>query len=192
MKMLIHTCCAPCLTFPLGDLRAKTREMLVFYYNPNIQPFQEYKLRRDCLREYCAQQAVGFVEGRYDFERFYQDVVFRESSRCTICYRLRLTEAAKYAKHGRFDCFTTSLLVSPYQKHDMLVEIGESVGSQYSVPFFYKDFRKGWRQAVSLARQLNLYRQKYCGCLYSEKERFYKQSDWTDTKLPEKRVEERS
>ena len=171
----MHTCCAPCLTFPLLELRSQAADVVVYYYNPNIQPFQEYKRRRDCLEEYCSAEAVTFIEARYDFERFYQAVVFKESSRCEICYTLRLTEAAKYAAKEDFDCFTTTLLVSPYQKHDLLVEIGKATGDRYGVPFRYSDFRRGWAQTRALSRELDLYRQKYCGCLYSEKERFCKE-----------------
>ncbi len=171
MKILIHTCCAPCLTYPLQELKGK--ESLVFFYNPNIQPYLEYELRRDCLEKYCRDQDVGFVEGSYDIDRFFQDVVFREHVRCHMCYRLRLTEAAKYAKHGGFDAFTTTLLVSPYQKHDLICDIGKSIGEKYRVPFFYQDFRPGWKETISISRELGFYRQKYCGCLYSERERFH-------------------
>ena len=172
MKILIHACCAPCLTYPLRELRTKSSEILVLCYNPNVQPFLEYELRRDCLTKYCEKQGVTFVEGSYDFERFFQDVVFREQVRCSICYKLRLTEAAKYARQGNFDYFTTTLLVSPYQEHEMLRDIGQSIGQQYGVPFLYQEFRSGWRHTISVSSELGLYRQKYCGCLYSEKERY--------------------
>jgi len=172
MKILIHACCAPCLTYPLQEL--EDAETLIFFYNPNIQPYVEYELRRDCLEKYCQGQGVGFVEGSYDIDRFFQDVVFREHVRCHICYRLRLSEAAKYAKHGGFDAFTTTLLVSPYQKHDVIRDLGNSIGEKCGVPFFYRDFRLGWRDTISISREHGLYRQKYCGCLYSERERFHK------------------
>jgi len=172
MKILVHTCCAPCLTFPLQEL--KNSEVLIFFYNPNIQPFTEYELRRDCLEKYCQSQSVKFVEGAYDIDRFFQDVVFREDVRCSICYKLRLAEAAKYAKRGDFDFFTTTLLVSPYQKHDVIRDLGQSTGEKYSVPFLYRDFRKGWKETISISLEIGLYRQRYCGCVYSERERFHK------------------
>lgn len=172
MKVLIHTCCAPCLTFPLSKLEVASTT--VFFHNPNIQPYSEYKLRRDCLRQYCESQQVSFIEGTYDLEKFFREVVFREEVRCSICYQLRLAEAAKYARQGKFDFFTTTLLVSPYQKHETIRDLGRTVGKRYGVPFLYCDFRKGWNETISISRQLGLYRQKYCGCVYSERERFDK------------------
>lgn len=172
MQVLIHACCAPCLTFPLGEL--KDTDTLVLFYNPNIQPYTEYELRKDCLQQYCSSQNVRFVEGTFDMDRFFQEVVFREHARCSMCYSLRLTEAAKYAKKGYFDFFTTTLLVSPYQKHDLLREMGQMVSEKYGVKFLYRDFRKGWKESISISHKLGLYRQKYCGCVYSERERFDK------------------
>jgi predicted adenine nucleotide alpha hydrolase (AANH) superfamily ATPase len=152
----------------------KNSEVLIFFYNPNIQPYTEYELRRDCLEKYCQSQGVKFVEGSYDIDRFFQDVVFREHVRCSICYKLRLTEAVKYAKRGDFDFFTTTLLVSPYQKHNVIRDLGQSIGEKYGVPFLYRDFREGWKETISISLELGLYRQRYCGCVYSERERFHK------------------
>lgn len=188
MKILIHACCGPCLIFPLQELESGNSEILIFFYNPNIQPYVEYETRRDSLVQYCEMHNVDCIEGPYDIDRFFQDVVFREHVRCSICYRLRLTEAAKYARRGNFDFFTTTLLVSPYQKHDLIRDLGESIGQKYGVPFLYRDFRKGWEATVSMSRELGLYRQKYCGCVYSEKERFHKE----DKKKGDKKSHQRA
>jgi predicted adenine nucleotide alpha hydrolase (AANH) superfamily ATPase len=112
------------------------------------------------------------IEGPYDMERFVRDVALSDELRCSICYRIRLSAAADYAKSEGYDAFTTTLLVSPYQKHEILREIGEAVASECGIPFVYKDFRSGWKESVEISRKLGLYRQKYCGCIYSERERF--------------------
>lgn len=174
MKLLVHTCCAPCLTFPSEKLKVNNWDITVFFFNPNIHPYTEYKLRRDCLEDYCSAKGIRFVESSYDIDSFFQKVVFREHARCSMCYNLRLAEAAKVAKSGKYDSFTTTLLVSPYQKHEMIHEIGNSVGGKYDIPFYYYDFRKGWKQTIAASKELGLYRQKYCGCIYSENERFNK------------------
>lgn len=172
--MLVHTCCAPCLTFPFLELSSKASEIFIYFYNPNIQPYAEYKLRRDCLEQYCQRQGIELIEGSYDFERFFQYITLSESLRCSVCYELRLSEAAKYARNANFDRFTTTLLVSPYQEHQIIRNVGEAIGKKYGIEFYYRDFRNGWKQTISISRELSLYRQKYCGCLYSERERFYK------------------
>lgn len=179
MKVLVHTCCAPCLTYPLRELQSDESEVVSFFYNPNIQPYLEYERRRDCAAHYCEGQGISFIESNYEMERYFRDVAYREEMRCSICYSLRLTETAKYAKKGNFDAFTTTMLVSPYQKHDLINELGHSIGSEYEVSFYYKDFRKGWKDTISISREHNLYRQKYCGCVYSEKERYHKDNKAT-------------
>jgi len=180
MKVLIHTCCAPCLTYPLEKLRSDKSDVSSFFYNPNIHPYLEYKRRRDCAGQYCEVLGVEFIEGNYEMERYFRDIAYKENMRCSICYSLRLIETAKYAKKGNYDAFTTTMLVSPYQKHDLIDEIGRSIGTEYGIQFLYQDFRKGWKDAISISRENNLYRQKYCGCVYSEKERYYKSNKKND------------
>lgn len=174
MKVLVHTCCAPCLTDPLRKLQSDKLEVASFFYNPNIHPYLEYERRKDCAEQYCQAQGIDFIEANYEMERYFQDIVHKENVRCSACYKLRLTKAAKYAKENNFDAFTSTMLVSPYQKHDLINELGQSIGSEYKVPFLYKDFRKGWKDTISISRDCGLYRQKYCGCVYSEKERYCK------------------
>jgi len=112
----------------------------------------------------------------YDLEGFIQNAVFRESDRCSYCYHDRLRSTALIAKRGKFNFFTTTLLYSKFQKHDMIKSIGESIGKSVGIPFYYQDFRKGWKEGMEESKQLELYRQQYCGCIYSEKERFYKEN----------------
>jgi hypothetical protein len=175
MKLLLHICCAPCAIYPLQVLREEGMEVHGFFYNPNIHPYQEFQLRLLALQEYAPAVSLPLrVDGRYDVEEFLRLVVFREAERCRFCYVMRLQAAALAARQGKFDAFTATLLYSRYQKHDLIREIGEQIGHEVGVPFYYADFRPGWQEGISQSRQLGLYRQQYCGCLYSEKERFYK------------------
>ena len=112
------------------------------------------------------------IREKYDIEEYFRRVAFRESERCAACHHLRLDKAARSATEGGFDAFTTSLLVSPYQKHDLIRDIGRSVGIEHGVEFYYEDFRPGWPKTHEMSSEMDLYRQKYCGCIFSERERF--------------------
>jgi predicted adenine nucleotide alpha hydrolase (AANH) superfamily ATPase len=176
MKMLLHTCCGPCSIYPIEYLKEKGMEIQGYFYNPNIHPYTEYVKRRDTLLEYAAGIGIPVIcEEDYPMEEFIRKVVHRESERCRECYAMRLEETAKAAKGGGFDSFTTTLLVSPYQKHELIRTIGEEYGQKYGVPFYYVDFRPGYRKATARSRELGMYRQKFCGCIYSEKERYFHQ-----------------
>ena len=146
-----------------------------FFYRYNIQPYMECIRRQEALQSYAETIDLGVIyqEG-YDLEGFIQNVVFRESKRCSYCYHERLKSTALMAKRGKFEYFTTTLLYSKFQKHDEVKSIGESIGKSVGVPFYYHDFRVGWKEGVEESKRLKLYRQQYCGCIYSEKERYYK------------------
>jgi len=175
MKMLLHICCGPCAVFPVGALRSDGVEVTGFFYRHNIHPYSECLRREETLRSYAAGIGLPVVyqEG-YELEGFLRKMVFREDQRCIICYRERLQAAARHAREGRLDCYSTTLLYSRHQKHDIVRDIGESIGRSTGVPFHYRDFRSGWNQGVEESRRLGLYRQQYCGCIYSEKERFFR------------------
>jgi len=173
MKVLLHICCANCLIYPFRVLKTEGREIRGFFYNPNIHPYQEYKKRKECLKNYAQMIDLPMIWGKdYELEKFIQAVVFREHKRCEICYYLRLEETAKVAKENNFDAFTTTLLYSKYQKFDSIIEIGRSLGEKYNLMFLEKDFREGWKEGIQESKRLGLYRQQYCGCIYSEKERY--------------------
>ncbi|MFH1905087.1 MAG: epoxyqueuosine reductase QueH [bacterium] len=173
MKLLLHTCCAPCLTYPYKILSEHGMQVSAFFYNPNIHPFTEYTKRLNCLKDYTEEKGVKLImKDDYAIEEFLKQVVFRENNRCSICYEIRLAETAKTAKSEKFDAFSTTMLISPYQKHESIRSIGESVAAEFGISFFYKDFREGYRESVSLSKGAGLYRQQYCGCIYSEKERY--------------------
>lgn len=175
MKLLLHTCCAPCSVYCIDSLREEGIEPDVYWYNPNIHPYMEYKARRDCLKEYTKQiQVKAIFEEDYGLVPFCQKVSKHLEARCQMyCYPVRLEQTAKYAKEHGYDAFSTTLLVSPYQKHDIIREIGERVAEKYGLTFLYRDFRVGFRQGQAKARSWGLYMQKYCGCIFSEEMRYY-------------------
>jgi epoxyqueuosine reductase len=173
----MHCCCAPCSIYPLKYLRQEGAEVMGFFYRHNIHPWTECQRREETLREYSEkiELPVIFQKG-YDIETFLQNAAFREANRCHYCYHDRLKTTALLAKRGRFDYFTSSLLYSKFQQHEVIKAMGEAIGKSLGLPFFYHDFREGWKEGIDASKQLNLYRQPYCGCIYSEKERFYKVS----------------
>jgi len=146
-----------------------------FFYRHNIHPYTECLKRQETVQSYArdVDLRVIYQEG-YDLEGFIQNVVYREEDRCNYCYHDRLRTTALLAKRGKFDYFSTTLLYSKFQKHDRVKSIGESVGRATGVPFFYEDFRTGWKDGVKTSRDMEMYRQPYCGCIYSEKERYYR------------------
>lgn len=173
MRVLIHICCANCLIYPLKVLQGEGYEVMGFFYNPNIHPYQEYQRRRGAVKEYEEKARFKVIyRDDYDLEEFLRGVVFREHERCRFCHRLRLEATAHAAKHGKFDAFTSTLLHSRHQNHELIREIGEAVGTQQGVQFLYRDFRNGWHEGIEASKTLGLYRQNYCGCIYSEKERY--------------------
>jgi len=173
-KVLLHLCCAPCTIYPLGVLREEGHEVYGHFYNPNIHPFSENKRRLDTVDTYAGGEKLGVTrENAYPLEEFLRQVVFREEDRCRHCYRLRLAGTARMAKKGGFAAFTTTLLYSRFQKHDLIRSIGDAVAAAEGIPFLYRDFREGWSEGVRISKKLGMYRQQYCGCIYSERDRFY-------------------
>jgi predicted adenine nucleotide alpha hydrolase (AANH) superfamily ATPase len=156
-------------------LREQNLDVMGYFYRNNIHPYTECLKRQETLESYAKQidLRVIYQEG-YDLNGFIRNVVFRESNRCSYCYHERLRATALVAKHGKFDYFSTTLLYSKFQKHNTIRSIGESVSSNVGVPFYYHDFRVGWKNGIEESKRIGLYRQQYCGCIYSEKERYFK------------------
>lgn len=172
-KVLLHICCGPCATYPVPVLREQGYMVMGYFYNPNIHPYTEYIKRKESLEKLADQSELKVIyEEKYNPVEYFQNISYRESKRCLICYQMRLSQAAHIAKKGKFDFFTTTLLVSKYQKHNLIREVGEAIGEKYGVPFLYQDFREGFHQTVVRSKEMDLYRQQYCGCLYSELERY--------------------
>ena len=175
-KLLLHTCCAPCSVYCVDSLRAEGIEPAGFWFNPNIHPYQEYRARREALREYTASIGQELIlHGEYGLRPFVRAVAGDIEGRCGYCYTCRLEETARYAADHGFAAFSTTLLVSPYQDHDAIAAAARRMADRYGVAFLYRDFRPGFRQGQAKARELGLYMQKYCGCVFSEEDRYAKQ-----------------
>lgn len=173
----MHTCCAPCSVYCIDSLRAEGIEPTIFWYNPNIHPYTEYKARRDCLKDYAVTiNAKLIIKEYYGLDEFCQNVIGDINNRCiNYCYPKRLSETVRYAAEHGYTAFTTTLLVSPYQKHEELKRICEELAQKSGIEFLYRDFRVGFREGQAKARELGLYMQKYCGCIFSEEDRYRKQ-----------------
>lgn len=146
---------------------------MALWYNPNIHPFLEHQRRLEAMQAFAREVnlSIVVVDG-YEMIRYLRRVVGNEGDRCEDCYRLRLSKTAEVAREKGFGAFSTTLLISPYQKHDLLREVGREVEREHGVDFYYEDLRNGFSESRRLSREFNLYRQKYCGCIYSEWERY--------------------
>lgn len=180
-SLLLHSCCAPCSSYVLEYL-SEYFKITVLYYNPNIFPLKEYKYRieeqRRLIESLPAKNPISFIPTEYEPEKFYEAVKGYENipeggERCFKCYELRLRDAALYARRGDFDYFTTTLSISPLKKADKLNEIGLRLEEEYGVKYLCSDFKKknGYKRSVELSAEYGLYRQEYCGCVFSKKER---------------------
>lgn len=175
MKILLHICCAPCTIYPLEALRKETGRIEGLFFNPNIHPYLEYRKRLETLREFAKHASLAVEEAEdYPMEDFLRKTSFMGQDRCSYCYEVRLRRTAAHARKGLFDAFTTTLLYSRHQKHDLIRQTGEAIAREMKVPFYYHDFRTGWEEGVRKSKEMEMYRQKFCGCIFSEKERFYK------------------
>ncbi len=186
-RLLLHSCCAPCSSYVLKCL-PRHFDITVFYYNPNIYPEEEYHLRareqREFLRRFPLTEGTGFLEGAYEKERFYETVRGMEDlpeggERCFRCYHLRLSETAKAAKDGGFPYFTTTLSISPMKNAAKLNEIGTALAKEYGLRYLVSDFKKkdGYKQSCEISKGYGMYRQDYCGCIYSYQERQRKKKE---------------
>lgn len=174
-KILLHTCCGPCAIYTVDRLREEGFDVTGFWYNPNIHPFTEHRSRLEAMQTVAQRIDLPLIVAKgYDMIDYFRAVVGHEGERCGHCFRLRLRRAAGVAGDKGFSAFTTTLLISPYQKHELLQQIGEEVAREYGIDFYYEDFRPGFRESHRQSRELNLYHQKYCGCVYSEWERYGK------------------
>lgn len=181
MKVLLHMCCGPCSCYPVRKLRADGYELTGYFFNPNIHPYKEFKHRLDTAVEFA--QKVGLdiiVEKEYQLRAFLQralsaekrEETLTEKPRCRMCYAWRMHQTALYAKEHNFDAFSSTLFVSPYQLHEMMKDVAEKVAKAVGIPFLYEDFRLGWEEGKEICEELDLYRQPYCGCIFSEEERY--------------------
>lgn len=172
MNMLLHACCGPCSMYPQSDLKSKGIDYDMVWYNPNIHPEFEWNRRLENLRMAASHYSVNLIEIPGFMESYWKSGEYKElyDSRCKMCYDIRLDEVAKYAASNGYSSFSTTLLVSPYQQHDVIASVAEEKASKYGIQFSYFDWREGFREGQNMAREIGLYRQKYCGCIFSLEE----------------------
>ena len=176
MKLLLHACCGPCACYPTEKLTGDGVDFSILYFNPNIHPYKEFKQRLSTLREFCEKKEYDLIINKsYPLEDCVRGMLHEYevgSVRCAYCYRVRLRYAAQFAKEHGYDAFSTTLLVSPYQKHELIKREAEAAAQEFGVPFFYEDWRGGYQRGVDISLELGLYRQQYCGCVFSERDRY--------------------
>ena len=177
MNTLLHICCAPCANQCVEVLKSENIEVTGFWYNPNIHPFTEYRARRNCVRQYAEDIGMKLIEKNdYALRPFVREVAADIGNRCVKCYEMRLFAAAQAAKENGFDSFTSSLFISPYQNHELMKEVAQRAAEEYGVEFLYRDFREVFKAGQAYAREHEFYMQKYCGCVFSEEERYLKKN----------------
>lgn len=176
--ILLHICCGPCSLYPVEVLKRKNIKFVGFFYNPNIHPYREFKERMKALETVSRLKGIEILWNKeYGLEKFLKETFMNWDhplKRCEICYLLRLRETVKTALSLKAEAFTTTLLYSIYQKHDLLKEIAEDLSHKYKIPFFYEDFRSGYEEGQKEAKNLGIYIQSYCGCIFSEEEKYSK------------------
>ncbi len=177
-SVLIHVCCAHCAAYTVDYWRRQEYEVSALWYNPNIHPYTEHQHRLEAMKSLAQQMSLPLeiVDG-YDIIDYFRQVAGHESQRCQYCFGLRLSKTADTAYQRGFNAFTTTLLISPHQKHDLLRETGNRLAEEKGTEFLYADLRKRYSDSRHMTKELNLHRQQYCGCVYSEWERY------ADTKI---------
>ncbi|MCX7991085.1 MAG: epoxyqueuosine reductase QueH [Proteobacteria bacterium] len=170
-EILLHICCAPCSIYPVESLKKKGLLIKGYFYNPNIHPPDEYVRRKETLKKYGSSEKLDLIVDDYDMETFFDKYKSNED-RCVMCYYLRLEKSAKKAKELGIGLFSSTLLYSKRQKHFLIKEIACKISNIYDIEFYYEDFREGWNRGIAESKRLGLYRQNYCGCIFSYKERF--------------------
>lgn len=179
MKLLLHACCGPCSCYPVRILREKGIEPTLYFFNPNIHPYMEWQRRLNAIKDYAEQTNAELItDEHYMLREFLDKAIEIEKDggkRCAFCYSWRLRESAKFASENGYDAFSSTLFYSIYQDHDIMKTIAEYFAKQYNVNFYYEDFRAGWQAGIDESVERNLYRQPYCGCIFSEEERYSKE-----------------
>ncbi|MFC1485008.1 epoxyqueuosine reductase QueH [bacterium] len=180
-KILIHTCCAPCLVYVQQELRNKF-EINCYFYNPNIHPYKEFAKRKQALEKYVELENIFLISGDYKIDQWFDFLIKDKNSfkqlitdrknRCMSCYKMRLRETAEKAKALGINIISTTLLYSLYQYHDLIKNIGQDIAKEFGLEFYYQDFREGWQKGFEIYNKTGLYKQNYCACIFSEQERF--------------------
>lgn len=174
MKLLLHQCCGPCSIYPILYLQKKgDMEITAYFYNPNIHPMQEFYRRMETavLVNNCFNTDY-IIDDEYGLLEFTRSNSFHETARCEGCYSIRIKKVAAKAKELNFDAFSSTLLYSKMQNHELIKKICEKESEEIGIEFYYEDFREGWQEGIDLSKTMEIYRQNYCGCIYSEEDRF--------------------
>ena len=176
MNLLLHMCCGPCSCYPVKVLRGQGIEPTGYFFNPNIHPYKEWDMRLKAAEEFAARSEMKIITDKHymlrDFLRRALAAEQVENGRCRMCYTWRLEETARYAAENGFDAFTSTLFYSIYQQHELMKETAEHFAKVYGVKFHYEDVRPGWQEGIDMSVEMGLYRQPYCGCIFSEEERY--------------------
>ena len=176
MNLLLHMCCGPCSCYPVKVLREQGIEPTGYFFNPNIHPYKEWDMRLKAAEEFAARSEMKIITDKHymlrDFLRRALAAEQVENGRCRMCYTWRLEETARYAAENGFDAFTSTLFYSIYQQHELMKETAEHFAKVYGVKFHDEDFRPGWQEGIDMSVEMGLYRQPYCGCIFSEEERY--------------------
>jgi len=178
-QILVHICCGPCSIYPLKKIFSEgSFKISGFFYNPNIHPLQEFKKRLESVKTLARLMDVDVVCFEdYDPLPYFSVLAGTDKKsiprdeRCESCYGLRLEKTAQFAYLRGYGGFSTSLLYSRYQNHEQIISLGLYMGEKYGVPFYHEDFRTGWKEGITASKEMGLYRQKYCGCVFSKYER---------------------
>jgi predicted adenine nucleotide alpha hydrolase (AANH) superfamily ATPase len=172
-SVLVHVCCAHCAAYTINHWREQGYDVSAFWYNPNIHPYTEHEQRLEAMKALAGQMAFSLIvsEG-YEMVDYFRQVVGHEGERCRYCFQIRLSRTAQVARERDFSAFTTTLLISPHQRHELIHETGTIIAREKGIEFLYADLRKRYSDSRHLTKPLGLYRQQYCGCVYSEWERY--------------------
>ena len=172
-NLLVHCCCVHCSSYTLKYWQEIGHQVTAFWYNPNIHPYTEHQRRLEALKVLTSQENIPLViSPTYEVERYFRAIAGHEANRCLICYQVRLQAVAGYARHNGYDAFTSSLLISPQQKHDKVIDVASEIERSSGIRFQYADLRKRYSESRRITKPMELYPQQYCGCLFSEWERY--------------------
>lgn len=173
-KIIMHVCCASCACYPFEVLKKEGYKVVGYWNNPNIHGYREHKKRLMTMGYYLTtNKQMELIEDKYEPEKWFESITnYTGSQRCNECYKMRLEKTAKTAKNHNIEIFTSTLLYSKYQDHDTIKKIGDKIAESFGIKFLYRDFRHGWKEGINISKKIGLYRQQYCGCIFSERERF--------------------
>lgn len=189
MKLLLHACCGPCACYPTEKLSDEDVLFDILFFNPNIHPYKEFKHRLSTITDFCARKQYNLiVDKNYPIERVIEGMLAEKTVRCAFCYRMRLRYTAFFAKQHGYNAFSTTLLVSPYQRHELIKREAEAAAEEFGVPFYYEDYRLGYERGVAISLAMGLYRQQYCGCIFSERDRYEKKKKESSSQRSEEMV----